>query len=72
MAKNNWKKHEALSESILEFLKTNPNKTTNQVFENIKKDYPKICWDTVKRQLDELHSTKKIKKINLERMNVWK
>lgn len=72
MAKNNWKKHDGLSDAILEFLKENPNKTTNQVFENIKITFPKICWDTVKRQLDSLHSEKKIENIDLERMNIWK
>lgn len=71
MAKNIWKKHQGLEDSILLFLKENPNKTTNQIFENIKIDFPKICWDTVKRQLDELYSEKKVKKMDLERMSVW-
>lgn len=72
MAKSNWYKHKDLSGSILLFLKSNPNKTTNQIFENIRNDFPKICWDTIKRSLDELYIEEKVKKMDLERMSVWR
>lgn len=71
MAKNNWYKHKDLGGSIVAFLKSNPNKTTNQIFEGIKEKFPKICWDTVKRQLNNLHDQKLVKMMDLGRVTVW-
>lgn len=72
MAKNNWYKHKDLGGSIIVFLKANPNKTTNQIFKSMVVDFPQICWDTVKRQLTNLHSQKLVKKMDLDRVLVWR
>ena len=73
MAKGNWKKHEDLKKSILLFIVKKENNTTNQIFEFIKNNnkFSSICWDTIKRQLDELYSNKKINKTSIGRMNLW-
>lgn len=72
MAKNKWKKHENIEAELIEYLNSESNVTTNQIYEDFKEHYPTICWDTINRKLLKLLEEKKIDQMKIGRITVWK